>query len=103
METIQTSITPDVLKKQLEENGKTSLIDVRSKEEYDEQHVPGAIHIPLATLKETAANFDESIVYVTICGKGGGRSSMAAESLRLLGYHALWLAGGTTGWFESNA
>jgi rhodanese-related sulfurtransferase len=35
---------------------------------------------------------------ITICGKGGGRSSEAAQLLQSMGFRAYWLCGGTTQW-----
>lgn len=76
------------------------IIDIRSKEEFDEQHIPSAVNIPLDILKEVAQLFDPIITYVTVCGKGGGRSKDAAEVLKELGLDAFWLVGGTFGWVE---
>jgi rhodanese-related sulfurtransferase len=42
-------------------------------------------------------------LYITACGKGGGRSIKASEILKLNKYNALWLCGGTLGWIEKKA
>lgn len=76
------------------------IIDVRSKVEFDEKHIPTAVNIPLDILKEVAQLFDPIITYVTVCGKGGGRSIDAANILKDLEFDAFWLIGGTFGWLE---
>lgn len=75
------------------------VIDVRSPEEYNEGHIPGAINIPLAELPDGLAETDKEAHVVTVCGKGGGRSATAAETLKSNGYrNAQYLCGGTLGW-----
>ena len=76
------------------------IIDVRSKEEYDQYHIPGAIHLELTNLSTTANKlFDKVAVFVTTCGKGGGRSTQASNILKELGFeNTYWLCGGTQGW-----
>jgi rhodanese-related sulfurtransferase len=93
-------INSDSLKQKLDEDNHILVIDVRSKEEYHEKHIPAAIHIPLDELETAAIYFSKEKMYVTVCGKGGGRSADAAEKLVQSGYHSAWLSGGTLGWFE---
>ena len=77
------------------------LIDVRTKEEYDEQHIPGAINSVISQLEQATNLFDKKIIIITVCGKGGGRSMQAAEVLKKLGFeNANWLCGGTFGWYN---
>lgn len=78
------------------------IIDVRTKEEYQERHIPGAIHITILEIEIADKLFDKSDVIITACGKGGGRSTQAAERLFELGFkNTTWLCGGTFGWFEN--
>ncbi|MCB2126194.1 MAG: rhodanese-like domain-containing protein [Albidovulum sp.] len=75
------------------------LIDVRDAEDYAAAHVTGAVHVPLAALEARVGEIPPGKTPVTICGKGGGRSTEGAVMLKKLGYpDALWLEGGTTGW-----
>ena len=76
------------------------IIDVRSKEEFDQKHIPQAIHIPLEDLAKNTANLSKDHWYVTACGKGGGRSEQGASQLSELGYTAFYLENGTFGWFD---
>lgn len=78
------------------------IIDVRSKEEYDECHIPGAINIDLLDIELSNKLFDKNDYLITACGKGGGRSNQAAQKLEELGFkNSTWLCGGTFIWFEN--
>lgn len=76
-------------------------IDVRDEAEFLERHIPGALNIPLGRLQSEVLAVPAGKVPVTVCGKGGGRSAEAAAGLRAAGLDAVWLEGGTTGWFDS--
>lgn len=74
------------------------IIDVRSKEEYEQYHILGAINIELSNLSIANELFDNQDILVTTCGKGGGRSTQASETLKELGFkNVYWLCGGTLG------
>lgn len=79
------------------------LIDVRTDEEYDEFHLPNAIHIPLNTVSgqlEQIRNLAGDKPIVLVC-RSGGRSAMAAELLWDAGLKELPLFnldGGSLGW-----
>lgn len=92
----------DELKQALESNQKIQLIDVRSREEYDQEHIPDAINIALTDLKDSIRKLDKNYLFVTICGKGGGRSAEGSRVLKGLGMKAIWLCGGTERWVEAN-
>lgn len=91
-------IEVDEVKQSLLENKKVKIIDVRSKEEFGQAHIPHAINIELSTLKEKVINLDKDYLYVIACGKGGGRSSDGAKFLNEFGFNAIWLCGGTNKW-----
>lgn len=81
-------------------NENAILLDVRTQEEYDENHIRGAILLPLDTIDEkTAANSIESkdtsiIVYC----KSGNRSNEAKQKLEDLGYTNVYDLGSITNW-----
>ncbi len=77
---------------------KIQIVDVRSKEEYDQNHIPEAINITLADLRERVGKLDKQAQIITVCGKGGGRSSAGAKLLKEFGFNAIWLCGGTNKW-----
>ena len=76
------------------------LIDVRDPDEWQEGHIPGAKNFSRGTVEleiEEAAR-DLSTPIITHCG-GGGRSSLAAESLQRMGYkNVKSMAGGFKAW-----
>lgn len=77
------------------------VIDVRSLDEYKQQHIPSAMHLELTKLDLAELLFEKTDVLVTVCGRGGGRSAEAAAKLQQMGFkNAIWLCGGTLGWKE---
>jgi molybdopterin/thiamine biosynthesis adenylyltransferase/rhodanese-related sulfurtransferase len=80
--------------------GSPAIIDVREREEWDEGHLPGAVHVPRGHLEsriERAAP-DKSRPVLLYCA-AGNRSAFAAKTLEELGYeHVVSLAGGFTDW-----
>lgn len=47
------------------------LVEVLPRDEYDEEHLPGAVHLPLKTLSpETAARLDRGRPVVVYCWDG---------------------------------
>ena len=77
-----------------------AFVDVREQGEWDEGHIPGAIHVPRGNLEsriETALP-DRSRRVIVYCAVGA-RSAFAAKSLAELGYDdVVSLAGGYTDW-----
>lgn len=69
------------------------LVDVRLPEEFHKSRLPGAMNLPLARLRERAAELDREACYVLYCDTGR-RSACAAYLLSERGYRAQLLAGG---------
>src|SRR6266487_713635 len=86
--------------RELIESGEPVVVDVREQEEWDEGHIPGAVHIPRGHLEsriERAASDPEHPI-VIYCS-AGNRSAFAARTLEELGYADVSsLAGGFTDW-----
>src|SRR5207302_9289836 len=63
------------------------IVDVREKDEWDEEHIPDAVHMSRGMLElEVEDKFpDRNMTIIMHCG-GGGRSALAAESLQQMGY-----------------
>jgi molybdopterin/thiamine biosynthesis adenylyltransferase/rhodanese-related sulfurtransferase len=76
------------------------IVDVREQDEWDEGHIPGAVHIPRGFLEsriERAA--PDSTRPVLLYCSAGNRSAFAAKTLAELGYEDVAsLAGGFTDW-----
>ena len=60
------------------------IVDVRTKEEYDESHIIGAINIPYDEIDENS-NLDKNKTILVYC-KSGNRSKVAFNTLTSLGY-----------------
>ena len=70
--------------KTLMENNDYVILDVRTKDEYDESHVIDAINIPFDEIDETIEIDKDKLIFV-YC-KSGNRSSIAYNTLTNLGY-----------------
>lgn len=81
---------------------KLQIIDVRNADEYEHQHIPEAIHIALSDLPQAMTKLDPNVQFITVCGKGGGRSAQASQLLKEHGFNAIWLCGGTWAWFSQS-
>lgn len=75
------------------------IVDVRTQEEYDEGHIPGAICIPNEEIKGTKPELlpDVDQVILIYC-RTGRRSKEAADKLFNLGYTHIYEFGGITDW-----
>ena len=81
-------------------SGEAVIVDVREKDEWDEGHIPGAIHMRRGTIELDIEEKvpDQNAMIICHCG-GGGRSALAAESLQKMGYkNVRSMAGGFKAW-----
>lgn len=79
---------------------KVILLDVREKEEWDQEHIPDAIHLSRGTIELDVEEKvpDPETIIICHCG-GGGRSALAAETLQKMGYkNVRSMAGGLKAW-----
>src|SRR5688500_731047 len=85
---------------ELRETESPVFVDVRERTEWDEGHVPGAVHVPKSHLESRVEQAvpDRDATVVVYCASGS-RSVFAAEALQELGYHhVVSLSGGRTDW-----
>lgn len=82
--------------RQLVEQG-ALLLDVRTREEFHEQHVPRALNIPVQELAQRMREVGPASRPIVVYCRSGGRSAMAAELLRGAGYQVKDL-GPMTAW-----
>lgn len=61
-----------------------TIIDVRTKEEYEESHIKDSINIPYDEITEDS-NIDKNKTILVYC-RSGKRSNMAYQTLKDLGY-----------------
>ena len=82
------------------QSGEATIVDVREKDEWDEEHVPDATHLSRGTIELDIEEKvpDLNALIICHCG-GGGRSALAAESLQKMGYENVRsMAGGFKAW-----
>lgn len=72
-------------------------IDARIPPEYEEQHISGAVNIPVEVLRQRSATFDRSRHYITYC-LNDSRGMVAAFLMKNRGFDARCLRGGIGGW-----
>lgn len=93
-------ITPHDLLDLQAKNEDITIIDTRVTKSYEEKHVPGAINIPLAELREKASILDKNKLTVVYCNKGvTGNASQ--NILRNEGFREVYnLSGGNKNYQE---
>ena len=82
------------------QSGEAVIVDVREKDEWDEEHIPDATHLSRGTIELDIEEKvpDLNALIICHCG-GGGRSALAAESLQKMGYkNVRSMAGGFKAW-----
>jgi phage shock protein E len=80
--------------------GEAVIIDVREKDEWDEEHIPGATHMSRGTIELDIEEKvpDPNATIICHCG-GGGRSALVVENLEKMGYkNVRSMAGGFKAW-----
>jgi hydroxyacylglutathione hydrolase len=73
-----------------------TLVDVRTRQEFDQGHIAGAVNLPVGTLLSRASEIPRHLPVATVC-EAGYRSSLAASLLARAGFGPIInLAGGMT-------
>ena len=88
------------LKVALEAGENIMLIDARSREAYQKEHIPGAINIPHRKMSpETTKHLNRTALVVTYCdGIGCNASTKGALNMSQLGFRVKELIGGLDWW-----
>jgi len=74
------------------------IVDVRTASEFTGGHIPGAENVSMSALEDTAGGWDTTVPVVVYCATGS-RSADAAETLRSMGFSAVYdLSGGIMQW-----
>ena len=73
---------------------KGSLLYVRSPMEFEENHIPGAINIPLDIIESNIKIISEMQKQIVVYCLSGGRSSMATGILQQNGIQDIYNGGG---------
>lgn len=76
------------------------VIDARTEEAYEQEHIPGAMNIPHRDMSElTTAELSKDTLYVTYCdGIGCNASTKGALNMTKLGFIVKELLGGLDWW-----
>lgn len=69
------------------------LLDVRTKEEFGERHLDGALNIPVAELGERLSELGDPRRPVVVYCRSGARSAAAAAIMKKAGYDVLDIGG----------
>lgn len=94
-----TQITQEEAKQMMEADGTQIIVDVRTKEEYDDGHIPGAICIPNEDIgTEQPAELPALDQIILVYCRSGRRSKEAAQKLADMGYSNLYEFGGIIDW-----
>lgn len=98
-EKMYTKITPEEAKEILQQNTNVMLLDVRTKQEYEEGHIKGSILIPLDDLgKEVEEKIPNKTQEIIVYCRSGVRSKEAAMLLINKGYQKVKDMGGLIDW-----
>ncbi|MFI5275151.1 MAG: ThiF family adenylyltransferase, partial [Ktedonobacterales bacterium] len=91
------------LERRLKHGERIPVVDVREKIEWNDGHLPGAVHVPrgFLELQIEEAVHDKNQPVLLYCA-GGVRSALAAATLKEMGYaQPISLAGGYNAWQQA--
>ena len=93
------NITPEAAKVLMDSETNYVILDVRTREEFKEKHIPGAILLPdyEVSLRAEELLLDKDQLILVYC-RSGRRSKKASEELVKLGYTNIKEFGGIIDW-----
>ena len=96
---VYVNITAEEAKRIMDSEEGYIILDVRTQDEYDQGHIPGAIVISHEEIAEKAEEVltDKDQLILIYC-RSGRRSKLAAEALVELGYTNIMEFGGIIDW-----
>jgi phage shock protein E len=83
--------------RQLVQRG-AKLVDVRTVAEFDAQHLPAAINIPVQQLSERLQELEPKQQAIVLYCRSGHRSGIAYDTLKGSGFSQLYDLGPMTAW-----
>ncbi|HIM55757.1 MAG TPA: sulfurtransferase [Candidatus Latescibacteria bacterium] len=95
--------TIDEIKERIASGEELHLVDVREESEWEEGHLPGAVHLSKGIIeRDIEEHFpDYSTEIVLYCG-GGYRSALATDNVQKMGYaNVISMDGGYRGWTDA--
>jgi len=96
---VYVNITAEEAKQIMDSKESYFILDVRTQEEYDQGHIPGAVVISHEEIEEKAEDVltDKDQLILVYC-RSGRRSKIAAEALVELGFSNIKEFGGIIDW-----
>jgi len=97
---IKSSFLADIFSEDISMNtylDKYVIIDARVRPEYEEEHIKGALNIPVEVLRSKYNELDPTKHYITYC-TNDARGMVAAFLLKNHGFNAKCLRGGVSSW-----
>lgn len=98
------TIARDALKEKLDNGEEFTLVNVLSAEQFEDEHIPGSINIPLDQLADEAEDrFDKDDEIIVYCASPSCQASpKAAKKLESLGFtNVADYEGGLTDWKDA--
>ncbi|MCF1586079.1 rhodanese-like domain-containing protein [Tetragenococcus koreensis] len=96
MSNVYSSITVGELSDKLQ-NEPITILDVQDKVDFDSNHIPGAINLPIGEFVSEAENLTKEKTYYVI-SKAGVRATRACYYLASLEYDVVYVQGGMNAW-----
>lgn len=96
------NIFPEDIVDHPEINGRYVILDARIPPEFEEEHIEGAINIPIEWLRDQYAELDPGKEYFTYC-TNDSRGMVASFLLNMNGFRARTIRGGLSAWTGSVA
>ncbi len=98
-DTILEKITPEQAKEIIDNNNDIIILDVRTEDEFNSGHIPGAVLIPDTEISDKAEELlTDKVVTLLVYCRSGRRSASAAQTLKDLGYQRIYDFGGIIDW-----
>ena len=91
-------LTPEQAKARMEENPDLILLDVRTQEEFEQGHIPGAVCLPNEMIAADMPFLCGKDAGILLYCRSGRRSADAAKKLRDMGFTNVFDFGGIIDW-----
>ena len=91
-------LTPEQAKARMEENPNLILLDVRTQEEFEQGHIPGAVCLPNEMIAADMPFLFGKDAEILLYCRSGRRSADAAKKLRDMGFTNVFDFGGIIDW-----
>ena len=91
-------LTPEQAKARMEENPDLILLDVRTQEEFEQGHIPGAVCLPNEMIAADMPFLFGKDAEILLYCRSGRRSADAAKKLRDMGFTNVFDFGGILDW-----